>query len=81
VTLINPKEKQMNQVHKLDAHVIEDDKAVVNVGKHGGYVMVESIPSDRKADKIVLITIFNDIGDVIHEYEINLDAKFVDAGL
>jgi len=71
----------MNQVHKLDTHVIEDDKAVVNVGKHGGYVMVESIPSDRKQDKIVLITVFNDIGDVIYDCEINLDAKFVNEGL
>lgn len=71
----------MNQVHELDAFVLRKDKAVINVGKHGGYVMVETIPSDRKADKLVSITVFNDIGDVIHEYEINLDAQFVDAGL
>lgn len=71
----------MNQVHKLDALVLRNDKAVINVGKHGGYVMVESIPSDRKADKIVLLTVFNDIGDAIYDCEINLDAKFVDAGL
>ena len=67
-------------MNKLDAHVIQDDKAVVNVGKHGGYVMVESIPSDYKADKLVLITVVNDIGDVIHECEINLDAQFVANG-
>lgn len=59
-------------MNKLDAHVIQDDKAVVNVGKYGGYVMVESIPSDSRFHKLVLITVVNDIGDVIHEYELNL---------
>ena len=72
--------KTLSHTDVLDAHVIQDDKAVVNVGKHGGYVMVESIPSKYKTDKLVLISVFNDIGDVIHECEINLDAKFVAHG-
>ena len=56
----------------IDVDMLAEGKAVVNVGKDGGYVMVEYVPSDSKFDKLVLITAVDDIGNVLREFELNL---------
>ena len=51
---------------QLNVEMLDADRAVVNVGKDGGYVMVET----PKAGWI-LITVFDDEGEVILERELN----------
>jgi hypothetical protein len=51
---------------KLNVDMLDADRAVVNVGEDGGYVMVETPKAGW-----VLITIVNDEGDVIFDREFN----------
>ena len=62
----------------IDVDMLAEGKAIVNVGKHGGYVMVEYIPSDSRFDKLVLITAVDDIGNVLREFELNLAVNDID---
>ena len=52
---------------KLNVDMLDADRAVVNVGEDGGYVMVETPKAGW-----VLVTVFSDDGEVIHEREFNL---------
>ena len=51
---------------ELSVDTLDNGAAVVNVGKVGGYVMVEV------TDVGVQVTVFNDAGDVLAEDEYNL---------
>jgi len=53
----------------LDVDMLDNGAAVVNVGDEGGYVMVELTPVG------ILVTVFNDAGDVLSEQEYNLKGK------
>ena len=53
----------------LDVDMLDSGAAVVNVGDEGGYVMVELTPVG------ILVTVFNDAGDVLSEKEYNLKGK------
>jgi hypothetical protein len=53
----------------LDVDMLDSGAAVVNVGDEGGYVMVELTPVG------ILVTVFNDAGDVLSEQEYNLKGK------
>jgi hypothetical protein len=52
----------------LTPDTLDNGAAVVNVGDEGGYVMVELTPVG------ILVTVFNDAGDVLSEQEYNLGA-------
>jgi hypothetical protein len=49
---------------KLSVEILDNDKAVVNFDDMGGYVMVEEV-----SETDVLVTVFNDEGDVLFEGE------------
>jgi hypothetical protein len=51
---------------ELSVDTLDNGAAVVNVGKVGGYVMVEV------TDVGIQVTVFNDAGDVLAEDEYNL---------
>ena len=53
-------------------------KVVVNVGKYGGYIMIETVPTEMPQDKRVLVTALNDIGDVVFEQELDLAVNDTD---
>lgn len=68
----------MKLKYKLETESMSDDKVVVNVGKHGGYVMIESIDGTALWDKRVLITALDDIGNVVFEQELDLSVNDID---
>ena len=52
---------------KLNVDMLDADRAVVNVGEDGGYVMVET-----PKEGWVLVTVFSDDGEVVNEAEFKL---------
>jgi hypothetical protein len=56
----------------LNIELFDKETAIVNVGDDGGYVMVELMDKGGIDHKNIEITVFNDNGDVISCYSMNL---------
>jgi len=57
---------------KLSVDMLDSEAAVVNVGEDGGYVMVELMDKGGVDHKNIEITVFNDDGEVVSCYSMNL---------
>lgn len=53
---------------KLNVEMLDNDRAVVNVGESGAYVMVECTSALLQT---IQVTVFNNAGDVVSENEYN----------
>jgi hypothetical protein len=62
----------------IEVDELAQGKVVVNVGKHGGYIMIETVPTEMPQDKLVLVTAFDDIGNVVFEQELDLAVNDID---